>query len=177
MIANTTTSFNFHLNILIATKMYFRHIRILGTYIFRLPSHWGCAIWRFLIMDDKNVSTICFRRNIVLQRTFWRLRTTPHTAVDGTLHLFAIAKVHYLHTSLVSFTRWSGVCFFWAHTPEARALKPCQTAPDYSTKLSFALIWSKHTRCTYRLSWLCLDESKRFREKQTHACILDAFSS
>ncbi len=30
------------------------------------------------------------------------------------------------------------------------------TAPDYSTKLSFEPILSKHTRFTYRLSWLCL---------------------
>ncbi len=26
----------------------------------------GCAIWRFLIVDDKNVSTICFWRNIIV---------------------------------------------------------------------------------------------------------------
>ncbi len=26
----------------------------------------GCAIWWFLIMDDKNLSTICFWRNIVV---------------------------------------------------------------------------------------------------------------
>ncbi len=48
----------------------------------------------------------------------------------------------------ISFTRWSDFRFFWAHTPEARTLKPCQTAPDYWTKLSFKLIWSKHTKFT-----------------------------
>ncbi len=56
----------------------------------------------------------------------------------------------------VSFARWSDVRFFWAHTPEARALKPCQTAPDYWTNLLFKLIRSKHKRFTSRLSWLCL---------------------
>ncbi len=33
----------------------------------------------------------------------------------------------------------SYVRFFWAHTPEARALKPCQTAPDYWTNGAFPL--------------------------------------
>ncbi len=32
----------------------------------------------------------------------------------------------------------------------------CLTAPDFSTKLSFELILSKHTRFTYRPGWLCL---------------------
>ncbi len=34
--------------------------------------------------------------------------------------------------------------------------KACLTAPDNSSKLSFALIRSKHTRFMYRLNWLYL---------------------
>ncbi len=41
------------------------------------------------------------------------------------------------------------------------------TAPDYSTKLSFEPILSKHTRFTYRLSWLCLKYKPHLRLNRT----------
>ncbi len=132
-------------------------------------------IWRFLIVVYRNLSTICIWRNIVVSYysahsinyspgtsvSIYSNCTTRNTAVEllwqdtvlirdrkSTLFAYKPCRLN------VSFTRWSDVSFFWAHTPEARALRPCQTAPDYWTKLYFALILSKHTRFKYRLSWL-----------------------
>ncbi len=82
--------------------------------------------------------------------------TTRHTAVEliwqdtALIHDRKSALFAYKPCRLnASFVRWFDVCFFWAHTPEAHALKHCQTTPDYWTKLSFKLIRSKHTRFTY----------------------------
>ncbi len=77
-----------------------------------------CAIWRFLIVDDKNVSMICFWRNIIVlcysahsiscssgaaRRINIAYCTAPHKLTSvltqrshGTLHLFTITNVHYL---------------------------------------------------------------------------------
>ncbi len=124
--------------------------------------HGGVRLWRFLIVDDKNVSTICFWRNIMLQRTLYqlqfrrlRLYSVQHdiqrrvTLTGQCTYSWSQKYIAYKPCRLnISFTRWSDFRFFWAHTPEARTLKPCQTAPDYWTKLSFKLIWSKHTKFT-----------------------------
>lgn len=106
----------------------------------------GCAIWRFLILDDKIVSTIYFRRNIIVpcysahsvscssctSISYW---TTPHPfSVNSAVELLSrdTALIHNHKSTLfayvlkscrLSFSFCSDVHFFWARTPEARALK------------------------------------------------------
>ncbi len=68
----------------------------------------------------------------------------------------------------VSFTRCSEVRFFFnLHE------KVCLTVPDNRTKLSFALIRSKHTRIMYRLSWLSKMKVNSW-DKRIGAWIVDA---
>ncbi len=100
-------------------------------------------------------------RSIVLQHTFcqlqfWRLRlyivynTTYSGRVTLIGHCTYSRSQKYICIQALPIKRFIRALvwrpLFWAHTPEARALKPCQTAPDYWTKLSFKLIRSKHTR-------------------------------
>ncbi len=72
----------------------------------------------------------------------------------------------------VSFTRCSDVHFSEPIHPKSVHEKARKTAPDYTTKLSFELILSKHTRFMYWLGWLCAYVQKKSKQPiQMDACL------
>ncbi len=153
------------LNFDINCHFYTRHISVQNI---GYRSSWSVIIGigpekRISVDPNKNVSTICFWRNIVvscysahsINYSFWRLRhilynaTYIHNSVNSAVELLSQDsalirnhKVHYLHVLLnVSFAAlvWRAL-FLSAEYTWSSSAKSCQTAPDYWTKLSFALI-------------------------------------
>ncbi len=126
-------------------------------------------------MDDKNVSTICFWRNIVLQCTFfqlqfWRLRlyivyntTYSHISVNSAveLHSWDTGLNHNHKSTLfalkscrlnISYAFCSDALFNCVYAWSARTLKACQIAPNYWTKLCITSDWAntvKNTQCLH----------------------------
>ncbi len=107
---------------------------------------------RYEILHDLAPPSIC-----TVQRHIHSVLTQRWSYSHGTLHLFAITKMHYLHVLKPFRINVSFTCAFSkpVHLKSTHE-KACLTAPDNWTKLYFVLILLKHTRFMYRLSWLCL---------------------
>ncbi len=82
--------------------------------------------WRFLIMDNKNLSTNCF----------WSVQHGRVILTGHCSYSWSQKYIICIQALPVKFLiRWSDIRFFWAHTSEVHAPKPCQITPDYWTKL------------------------------------------
>ncbi len=109
----------------------------------------------------QSARAVALRRRLSLLSNH-QLRSPLHLRHSEKLRCFYFdAARTRLEKTTASLPLWARIprVYIWNNELERAKDAICErplTAPDYSTKLSFEPILSKHTRFTYRLSWLCL---------------------